>query len=195
MTPCPGASDPKPTFQELVLLWASVQYFKFIRGSGAPRVPRAAARRALLLLLLALLLLLLLFALLLLAARCCSPRARAPARLPARPPARRPAASAPPTCSAHQQQQQRVNEHKIRHQKQVDSAAALTPVGPVGRPPGFRLAVVGARALCAPWGPTLGRRCAPESLREAAGLRLSGVKRSQKQMVMPTVLAPERFMT
>ena len=102
MTPCPGASDPKPTFQELVLLWASVQYFKFIRGSGAPRVPRAAARRALLLLLLlllALLLLLLLFALLLLAAR-----ARAPARLPARPPARMSAASPPPTCSAHQQE-------------------------------------------------------------------------------------------
>ena len=73
--------------------WASVQYFKFIRGSGAPRVPRAAARRALLLLLLlALLLLLLLFALLLLAARCCA-RARAPARplagRPARPPVRR----------------------------------------------------------------------------------------------------------
>ena len=49
MTPVPGASDPKPTFQELVTPWASVQYFKFIRGSGAPRVPRAAARRALLL--------------------------------------------------------------------------------------------------------------------------------------------------
>ena len=161
MTPCPGASDPKPTFQEFVLLWASVQYFKFIRGSGAPRVPRAAARRALLLLLLllALLLLLLLFALLLLAARCCA-RARAPARplagRPARPPVRRqPAADL-----------QRVNEHQSSHQKQVDSAAALTPVGPVGRPPGFRLAVVDARALCAPWGPTPSRRCAPESLRE-----------------------------
>ena len=72
----------------------------------------------------------------------------------------------PPTCSAHQQPQQRANEHTTSHQKQVDSAAALTHVGPAGRPPGFRLAVVGARALCAPWGPTLGRRCAPESLRE-----------------------------
>ena len=92
MTPCPGACEPKPTFQELGTPWASVQYFKFIRGSGAPRVPRAAARRALLLLLLALLMLLLLFALLLLAARCCA-RARAPARplagRPARPPVRR----------------------------------------------------------------------------------------------------------
>ena len=95
MTPFPGASEPKPTFQELGTPWASVQYFKFIRGSGAPRVPRAAARRALLLLLLLLallLLLLLLFALLLLAARCCA-RARAPARplagRPARPPVRR----------------------------------------------------------------------------------------------------------
>ena len=75
------------------------------------------------------------------------------------------------------QQQQRVNEHQSSHQKQVDSAAALTPVGHVGRPPGFRLAVVGARARCAPWGPTLGRRCAPESLREAASLMISDVKR------------------
>ena len=155
MTPSPGASDPKPTFQELVTPVVSGQAFKFIRGPGAPRVPRAAARRALLLLLLlALLLLLLLLALLLLAARCCSPPARArPARPPARLPACLSAASPPPTCSAHQQQQQRVNEHKISHQKQVDSAAALTPVGPVGRPPGFRLAVVGARALCAPRAP------------------------------------------
>ena len=86
MTPSPGASDPNPTFQDLVV--------PFIRGPGAPRAPRAAARRALLmlLLLLALLLLLLLFALLLLAARCCA-RARAPARplagRPARPPVRR----------------------------------------------------------------------------------------------------------
>ena len=124
------------------------------------------------LLLLALLLLLLLFA----RPRCCSPRAaaRAPARPPARLPAGRPArlsaASPPPTYSAHEQQQQRANEHQSSHQKQVDSAAALTPVGPVGRPPGFRLAVVGARALCAPWGPTLGRRCAPESLREVTRL-------------------------
>ena len=88
MTPFPCASDPKPTFQELVPPTASGQAFKFIRGPGAPRVPRAAARRALLLLLLALLLLLLLLALLLLAARCCSPPARA---RPARPPARLPA--------------------------------------------------------------------------------------------------------
>ena len=169
MTPSPGASDPKPTFQDLVAPWASVQALKFIRGPGAPRVPRAAARCALLvlllLLLLALLLALLLLALLLLAARCCA--LRAPASPPACPPARLPAASPPPTCSAHQQQ--RVNEHQISHQKQVDSAAALTPVGPVGRPPGFRLAVVDARALCAPWGPTPSRRCAPESLREVCG--------------------------
>ena len=52
MTPFPGASDPKPTFQELVPPVVSGQAFKFIRGPGAPRVPRAAARRALLLLLL-----------------------------------------------------------------------------------------------------------------------------------------------
>ena len=180
--------------------WASVQYFlKFIRGPGAPRVPRAAARCALLLLLLLLLLALLLLALLLLAllllaARCCA--LRAPARPPACPSARLPAASPPPTCSAHQQQQQqRVNEHNISHQKQVDSAAALTHVGPVGRPPGFRLAVVGARARCAPWRPTLGRRCGPESLREVASLMIRDAKRSQSQMVMSTVLAPERFMT
>ena len=94
MTPCLGASDPKPTFQDLVAPWASVQAFKFIRGSGAPRVPRAAARCALLLLLLLALLLLallllalLLLALMLLAARCCALRARA--RPPACPPARR----------------------------------------------------------------------------------------------------------
>ena len=94
MTPCPGASDPKSTFQELVPPTASGQAFKFIRGPGAPRVPRAAARCALLLLLLLLLLLalllaLLLPALLLLAARCCA--LRAPARLPACPPTRLPA--------------------------------------------------------------------------------------------------------
>ena len=94
MTPFPDASDPNMTFQELVPPVVSGQAFKFIRGPGAPRVPRAAARRALLLLLLLLapLLLLLLFALLLLAARCCA-RARAPARplagRPARPPVRR----------------------------------------------------------------------------------------------------------
>ena len=82
MNPSLGASDPKPTFQDLVAPWASVQAFKFIRGPGAPRVPRAAARCALLLLLLlALLLALLLLALLLLAARYCALRA------PARPPA------------------------------------------------------------------------------------------------------------
>ena len=98
MTPFPCASDPKPTFQELVPPTASGQAFKFIRGPGAPRVPRAAARRALLLLLLllALLLLLLLLALLPLV------RARPPARLLTGPPARLSAASPPPTCSAHQ---------------------------------------------------------------------------------------------
>ena len=93
MTPFPGASDPKPTFQELVPPVASGQAFKFIRGPGAPRVPRGAARRALLLLLL-LLLALLLLALLLLAARCCA-RARAPARPPAGPPAGQPARRQP----------------------------------------------------------------------------------------------------
>ena len=95
LTPFPGASDPKPTFQELVPPVVSGQAFKFIRGPGAPRVPRAAARCALLLLLLALLLLLLLLllALLLLAARCCA-RARAPARPPAGP--RRLPAGPPP---------------------------------------------------------------------------------------------------
>ena len=66
MTPFPGASNPKPTFQELVTPVVSGQAFKFIRGPGAPRVPRAAARRALLLLLLLLALLLLLLLLLLL---------------------------------------------------------------------------------------------------------------------------------
>ena len=70
MTPFPGASNPKPTFQELVTPVVSGQAFKFIRGPGAPRVPRAAARRALMLLLLLLALeqLLLLLAMLLLAA-------------------------------------------------------------------------------------------------------------------------------
>ena len=110
MTPFPGASHPNMTFQELVPPTASGQALKFIRGPGAPRVPRAAARCALLLLLLLALLLLalLLLALLLLAARCCA--LRAPACPPACPPARLPAASPPPTCSAHQQQQQCVNE-------------------------------------------------------------------------------------
>ena len=176
MTPSPGASDPKPTFQDLVVPWATVQYFKFTRGPGAPRVPRAAARCALLLLLLlllALLLALLLLALLLLAARCCA--LRAPARLPACPPARRQPAADLQRASAAAAARQRA---QYQPPKQVDSAAALTPVGPAGRPPGFRLAVVGARAICAPWGPTLGRRCAPESLREAAGLMISPVKRS-----------------
>ena len=175
--------------------WASVQAFKFIRGSGAPRVPRAAARCALLLLLLllALLLALLLLALLLLAARCCA--LRAPARPPACPPARLPAASPPPTCSAHQQQQQRVNEHTTSHQKQVDSAAALTPVGPVGRPPGFRLAVVGARALCAPWGPHQVAGVRRRACGRCAEPMISSAKRPHKQMVTSTILAPEGFMT
>ena len=141
MTPFPCASDPKPTFQELVPPTASGQAFKFIRGPGAPRVPRAAARRALLLLLLllALLLLLLLFALLLLAARCCA-RARAPARplagRPARPPVRRQPAADLQRASAAAAARQRAPDQPPKTSRLGCRAHSCGSCGP---PPGLQV--------------------------------------------------------
>ena len=189
MTPFPGASEPKPTFQELGTPWASVQYFKFIRGSGAPRVPRAAARRALLLLLL-----LLLLALLPLAARCCSPcaRARPPACRPAGPPAcppparRRPAARI--SSSASTSTRSATKNKSTRLPRSLLWVLWAGPrasgwlwwvPGPFAHPGGPHQVAIMRRRACG--------RCAEPMI--------SSAKRSQKQMAMSTVLASEGFMT
>ena len=175
----------------------TVQYFKFIRGPGAPRVPRAAARCALLLLLLALLLLLLLLllALLLLAARCCA--LRAPARPPARPPARLPACPPPARrrpaariSSSSSASTSTISATKNKSTRLPRSLMWVLWAGPrasgwlwwVPRPfahPGAPHQVAGVRR----------RACG-----RCAELMISSAKRSQKQMVMSTVFAPEGFM-
>ena len=170
MTPFPGASEPKPTFQEVGTPSASVQYFKFIRGSGAPRVPRAAARCALLLLLLALLLLLLLLlALLLLAARCCA-RARAPARPPvgppAGPPARRQRAADLQRASAAAAARQRAQNQAPKTSRLGCRAHSCGSCGPA---PGLQVGCGGCPGPLRTMGPTPSRRCAPKSLREVCG--------------------------
>ena len=162
MTPFPCASDPKPTFKDLVAPWASVQAFKFIRGPGAPRVPRAAARRALLLLLLlALLLALLLLALLLLAARSCA--LRAPASPPACPPARRQPAADLQRASAAATARQRAHYQPPKTSRLGCRAHSCGSCGPA---PGLQVGCGGCPGPVRTLGPTPSHRCAPESLRE-----------------------------